>query len=119
MMDEDGVGGSGLREDQLITHDEMDTVIRESVESTLGTAAFQHNKVNPWTSNIVEGSLKRLAALNKPFKYIVTCALLQKSGGGMHIASTSLWDDKTDAKMTIMWENGTMHCIVTVYWLAI
>lgn len=26
----------------------------------------------------------------------VTAALAQKSGGGMHIASTSLWDDKTD-----------------------
>jgi hypothetical protein len=29
MMDEDGVGGSGLREDQLVTQDEIDAVIRE------------------------------------------------------------------------------------------
>ena len=28
-MDEDGVGGSGLREDQLVTSDEIDAVIRE------------------------------------------------------------------------------------------
>mmetsp|Transcript_40524 Transcript_40524/g.77414 ORF Transcript_40524/g.77414 Transcript_40524/m.77414 type:complete len:120 (-) Transcript_40524:351-710(-) len=119
MMDEDGIGGSGLREDQLVTLDEMDAVIRQSIESTLGTAGFQPSKINAWTSNIVEGCLKRLAALEKPFKYVVTAALAQKSGGGMHIASTSLWDDKTDAKMTIMWENPTMHVIVTVYWLAI
>lgn len=40
--------------------------------------------------------MKRLVTLAKPFKYVVTAALTQKSGGGMHIASTSLWDDKTD-----------------------
>eukprot|EP00241_Pyramimonas_parkeae_P020630 CAMPEP_0114325172 /NCGR_PEP_ID=MMETSP0059-20121206/28947_1 /TAXON_ID=36894 /ORGANISM="Pyramimonas parkeae, Strain CCMP726" /LENGTH=101 /DNA_ID=CAMNT_0001453857 /DNA_START=152 /DNA_END=457 /DNA_ORIENTATION=+ len=70
MMDEDGIGGSGLREDQLVTLDEMDAVIRQSIESTLGTAGFQPSKINAWTSNIVEGCLKRLAALEKPFKYV-------------------------------------------------
>lgn len=30
MMDEDGIGGSGLREDQLVTLDEMDAVIRQA-----------------------------------------------------------------------------------------
>jgi dynein light chain Tctex-type 1 len=119
MMDEDGIGGSGLREDQLVTLDEMETVIRESIDATIGQSAFQRSKINAWTSNIVEGCLKRLSTLSKPFKYVVTAALVQKSGGGMHIASTSLWDDKTDGKKTIMWENPTMHCIVTVYWLAI
>jgi hypothetical protein len=29
MMDEDGFGGSGLREEQLITSEEMDSIIRE------------------------------------------------------------------------------------------
>lgn len=31
---------------------------------------YQQSKVNQWTSNIVEAILKRLCALNKPFKYI-------------------------------------------------
>ena len=42
----------------------------QSVENTIGVNAYQHNKVNQWTSNILEACLKRLAALNKPFKYI-------------------------------------------------
>mmetsp|Transcript_41576 Transcript_41576/g.50427 ORF Transcript_41576/g.50427 Transcript_41576/m.50427 type:complete len:118 (-) Transcript_41576:491-844(-) len=116
---EDELGGPGLREDQLVTTEEVDTVIREAVESTIGTSAFQHNKINAWTSNVVEGALKRLASLQKPFKYVVTVALVQKSGGGVHTASTSLWDSNTDGKMTLCWENSTMHCIVSVYWLAI
>eukprot|EP00854_Cymbomonas_tetramitiformis_P011822 gene11822-13956_t len=51
-MDDD-MGGSSLREDQLINADEMDGVIREAVESALGTAAFMHSKINAWTSNVV------------------------------------------------------------------
>jgi len=47
-------------------------------------------------AHVQETCLKRLVAFSKPFKYVVTAALTQKSGGGMHIASTSLWDDKTD-----------------------
>ena len=35
MMDEDGFGGSGLREEQLITPEEMETIIREVLTSSL------------------------------------------------------------------------------------
>ena len=45
-----------------------------------------HTKVNQWTSNVVEGCLKRLAGLQKPFKYVVTCNFVQKAGAGMHTA---------------------------------
>ena len=63
--------------------------------------------------------LKRLAALSKPFKYVVTCNLTQKAGAGLHAASCTRWNDKTDGKLTVQWENNTMIVLVTVYWLAI
>jgi len=40
------------------------------VENILGSAAYQNNKVNQWTSSIVEGCLKELTKLSKPYKYI-------------------------------------------------
>ncbi|EEH54883.1 flagellar outer arm dynein light chain [Micromonas pusilla CCMP1545] len=110
---------SGLREDQLITNEEMDTIVRECIESAVGTNSFLHSKVNQWTSNVVEGCLKKLAGLQKPFKYIVTCNFVQKTGGGMHTASTALWDAAVDGKHTVLWESQTIQCIATVYWLAI
>lgn len=49
----------------------------------------------------------------------VTCNFVQKTGGGMHTASTALWDAAVDGKHTVLWESQTIQCIATVYWLAI
>ena len=44
----------------------------QSVEGVLGTNNYQHNKVNQWTSAVVEQCLNQLTKLAKPFKYIGT-----------------------------------------------
>eukprot|EP00740_Mantoniella_antarctica_P005312 CAMPEP_0181361626 /NCGR_PEP_ID=MMETSP1106-20121128/7432_1 /TAXON_ID=81844 /ORGANISM="Mantoniella antarctica, Strain SL-175" /LENGTH=120 /DNA_ID=CAMNT_0023475243 /DNA_START=82 /DNA_END=444 /DNA_ORIENTATION=- len=117
-VDEDGLI-SGLREEQLITNEEMDQIVKEAIDQAIGTNIFLHAKVNLWTSNVVEGVLKRLASLSKPFKYVVTCNFVQKTGSGMHTASTALWDAAVDGKHTVLWESQTIQCVVSVYWLAI
>lgn len=40
------------------------------MDSILSNAPYHHNKVGQWNANVVEQTLKRLSALNKPFKYI-------------------------------------------------
>ena len=52
-----------------------------------------------WQATIVENALKRLAALNKPFKYVVTCMISQNTGGATHTAHTCFWDAETDGDM--------------------
>ncbi|KAG1676231.1 hypothetical protein FOA52_006448 [Chlamydomonas sp. UWO 241] len=76
-MDDDGAF-DGMTEDDLMDDAEVDTMVREAVSSVVADNAFAHNKIDIWANNCVEGCLKRLAALNKPFKYIVTCNLTQK-----------------------------------------
>lgn len=117
-MDDD-TGVDGLTEDDLIDDAEIDTMVREAISGAAGDNQFLHSKADAWSSNIVEGCLKRLAALNKPFKYVVTCNLTQKSGAGLHAASCTRWNDKTDGKLTVQWENNTMIVLVTVYWLSV
>lgn len=110
----------GLTEDDLIDDAEVDTMVRESINQAIGDGnQIIHSKLDTWTSNIIEGCFKRLTALSKPFKYIVTCNLSQKAGAGLHSATGSRWNDKTDGKLTVQWENDAMIIIVTVYWLAI
>ncbi|XP_064404985.1 dynein light chain Tctex-type 1-like [Halichondria panicea] len=99
--------------------DEVKGVIQESVENVLGASAYQNNKVNQWTSSIVEHCLNQLTKLGKPFKYIVTSVIMQKNGAGLHTASSCYWDNSTDGSCTIRWENKSMYCIVTVFGLAI
>uniref|UniRef100_A0A8C4RDT5 Dynein light chain Tctex-type 1 n=1 Tax=Eptatretus burgeri TaxID=7764 RepID=A0A8C4RDT5_EPTBU len=89
------------------------------VEAAIGGMSYQHSKVNQWSSNIVDQCLNHLAKLNKPFKYIVTCTIVQKNGAGLHLASSCFWDNTTDGSCTVRWENKTIYCIVSVFGLAI
>jgi dynein light chain Tctex-type 1 len=99
--------------------DEVSTVIKESVETTIGVNTYQHQKVSQWSSNIVEQCLKRLTGLGKPFKYVVSVVILQKKGAGLHTASSCYWDNSTDGSCTVRWENKTMYVIASVFGLAI
>ncbi|XP_052001072.1 dynein light chain Tctex-type 1-like [Xyrauchen texanus] len=106
-------------EETTFVVDEITTIIKETVESTIGNSSYQHNRINQWTSSIVESSLSQLTKLGKPFKYIVTCIIMQKNGAGLHTASSCFWDNTTDGSCTLRWENKTMYCIVSVLGLAI
>ncbi|KAK2163038.1 hypothetical protein LSH36_87g06017 [Paralvinella palmiformis] len=106
-------------EETAFVVDEVSNIIKESIEGAIGGNAYQHNKVNQWTSNVVEQCLNQLTKLGKPFKYIVTCVIMQKNGAGLHTASSCFWDNTTDGSCTVRWENKTMYCIVSVFGLAI
>ncbi len=94
-------------------------IIEASIDPVLGKQIYNAKKVHDWTSAIVESVLKGLQAANKPFKYVVTCIIMQKNGAGLHTASTCYWDVKTDGSCSVRWDNQTMHAIVTVFALHI
>ncbi|KAI8803438.1 Tctex-1 [Cladochytrium replicatum] len=106
-------------EEKTFVVEEVNTVIKESIENTIQNAAYHHNKVAQWNSNIVELCLKKLTQLNKPFKYIVTCTVMQKNGAGLHAASSAFWDSTTDGSTTYKYDSKTMYVIVSVFGLAI
>ncbi|XP_010580131.1 PREDICTED: dynein light chain Tctex-type 1 isoform X1 [Haliaeetus leucocephalus] len=99
--------------------DEVSSIIKEAIESAIGGNAYQHSKVNQWTTSVVEQTLSQLTKLGKPFKYIVTCVIMQKNGAGLHTASSCFWDNSSDGTCTVRWENKTMYCIVSAFGLAI
>ena len=89
------------------------------MEATLKEATYNPKKVNDWINSVVDGCLKQLQTLQRPFKYIVTCVIQQKNGAGMNTAATCFWDTNKDAYAKVLWDNPTMHCIVTVYGICI
>ncbi|XP_028583250.1 dynein light chain Tctex-type 3 isoform X2 [Podarcis muralis] len=99
--------------------EEAHSVIKDCIEGVLGKADYNHDNVNQWTAAIVEQSLTQLVKLGKTYKYIVTCAVMQKCGAGLHTASSCFWDTTTDGTCTVRWENRTMNCIVNVFAVAI
>jgi len=93
--------------------------VQSAVEATLAQATYEHEKVPQWTSDVIEGVMKKLTGLQKPFKYIVSCIIMQKNGAGLHTASSCFWDNQTDGSCTVRQEYKSMYCIVTVFGLGI
>jgi dynein light chain Tctex-type 1 len=81
--------------------DEVSNIIKQSIEINIGSQSYQLVKINTWTSSIVETILNSLIKLNKPFKYIVSCVIIQKNGAGLHTASSCFWDSTTDGSCTV------------------
>uniref|UniRef100_A0A672MDA5 Dynein light chain Tctex-type 3 n=1 Tax=Sinocyclocheilus grahami TaxID=75366 RepID=A0A672MDA5_SINGR len=79
--------------------DEASNVVKECIEGIIGGVDYSQNKVNQWTASIVEHTLTQLVKQGKPFKYIVNCAVMQKSGAGLHTANSCYWDTTTDGKL--------------------
>ncbi|XP_050642726.1 dynein light chain Tctex-type 1 isoform X1 [Macaca thibetana thibetana] len=88
-------------EETAFVVDEVSNIVKEAIESAIGGNAYQHSKVNQWTTNVVEQTLSQLTKLGKPFKYIVTCVIMQKNGAGLHTASSCFWDSSTDGMIFI------------------
>lgn len=57
-----------LQEEDLVDDADVDTLLREAIIQVMGDNQFIHTKTAQWSASIVEGCLKRLAALAKPFK---------------------------------------------------
>jgi len=99
--------------------EEVSNLIKESIEIAIGPTAYVHEKVNHWTKRVVELVISQLTKLQKPFKYITTCVIMQKTGAGIHTASSCYWDSTSDGSVTVRWENKTMYCIVSVFGLSL
>lgn len=99
--------------------DEVVNIIKETADSILGPHNYHHTRVAGWCSKLCEEVLKRLADQHKPFKYIVTALIMQRTGAGLHCASSCYWDNLTDASCSYKWSGRSMYCIVTVFGLAI
>ncbi|KAI8913472.1 Tctex-1 [Gorgonomyces haynaldii] len=106
-------------EEKAFVVDEVNNIIQESIDATIQNAPYHHNKVGQWNSNIIEQTLKKLTSLGKPFKYVVTCTIMQKNGAGLHCASSCYWDNASDGSTTFKYDAKTMHVIVNVFGLAI
>jgi dynein light chain Tctex-type 1 len=63
----------------------------------------------------MSSALKGLQSLNRPYKYAITVIIMQKNGAGLVSATSTYWDRSKDGLCKVVWENSTMHCVVTVY----
>lgn len=94
-------------------------IAKTAIESTLKDTVYNRKKVMDWSNSLVATVLSGLQNLNKPFKYAVTCMIMQKTGAAMATAAACFWDPTLDGYCSVLWENATIYCVVTVYGAAI
>ena len=97
----------------------MESIIRGAIHNCLNEHSYNAKKVNEWTNAVVTNCLKELQSLARPFKYIITCIIMQKTGAGVNTSTSMHWDVTKDGLCKVSWQNSTMHCIVTVYGLSV
>ena len=68
---------AGAEDETKFIVDQVSAIVEEAIEVSLGDSEYVNVKVNPWINSIVEMTLTSLAKLQKAFKYIVTCVILQ------------------------------------------
>ncbi|KAH9091495.1 hypothetical protein LEN26_018102 [Aphanomyces euteiches] len=102
-----------------LLRDDVTTIVQDAVLTSLEGKAYDQAKVNDWINVITMSCLEDLKKLCQNFKYIVTCCIKQKRGGGMDMESVCYWDEKSDGACFITWENSSMQVIITIYGLAI
>mmetsp|Transcript_6506 Transcript_6506/g.19771 ORF Transcript_6506/g.19771 Transcript_6506/m.19771 type:complete len:116 (-) Transcript_6506:599-946(-) len=102
-------------DDETFPEEDIETIVKNAITSTLSDHMYNPKKVNDWINTIVDACLKELQSLNRPFKYIVTCLIMQRNGAGLDTGTSLCWDHLKDGVVCIPWENHTMHAILTVY----
>ena len=80
---------------------------------------YQKDKVNQWCQQITESIIKELSKLGKPFKYAVTCIIIENNGSGLQTATGTCWDLKKDGVCAVQISGEKFSLIVTVFGMAI
>lgn len=65
----------------------------------------------------MEKVIEELAAFKKPYKYVVHCTTVQRTGCSINVANACYWDTSTDGSVTVRWENSFIYAIVSVFGL--
>jgi dynein light chain Tctex-type 1 len=101
--------------DAAFEREKVAIAVKDAVESVLNfDTLYQHSKVSQWVSTIIESCMKKLMGMEKPFKYIVTCVIMQNNGAGFHTATSCYWES-CDGSYIHKFEGKNLYCITSVY----
>jgi dynein light chain Tctex-type 1 len=100
--------------------------VRDVIELVLGSEEWEDSMCEQWVDRICCLCIDELHAAKKPFKYVVTCSLMQRTGAAVHSSRSAYWDGVSDGSVTVMWPkrnaadatNKTIICMVTVFAVA-
>ena len=105
--------------------EQVELTAYEIIEATLKDNVWNELLVQGWVDEICSKMTAELVLTNKPFKYVVSCTLMQKNGAGAHMTHSCYWDAQNDNVVAVKWPNdrrkapnARILCFVSVYGVA-
>ncbi|CDW75888.1 UNKNOWN [Stylonychia lemnae] len=89
-----------IKQDNGFPSEEVEKCVQDSVEQVLANAQWDEKMVPQWINDICEKAMKQLTELNRPYKFMISCMLMQKTqqSGAQTVLSCS-WENNTDGKI--------------------
>ncbi|KAK2957669.1 putative Dynein light chain Tctex-type [Blattamonas nauphoetae] len=95
--------------------DDVRNVVKDAVVKVLEGKAYDEDKVQEWIDVINSNVIKKLCALQTPFKYISTTVIMEKKLANLHCSCSALWDNVNDGNFVFPWENQSLFCLTTIF----
>eukprot|EP00519_Triparma_laevis_P013144 CAMPEP_0182491048 /NCGR_PEP_ID=MMETSP1321-20130603/670_1 /TAXON_ID=91990 /ORGANISM="Bolidomonas sp., Strain RCC1657" /LENGTH=118 /DNA_ID=CAMNT_0024693299 /DNA_START=47 /DNA_END=399 /DNA_ORIENTATION=- len=108
-------------EELIFNEEQVKPILQNVVDEVLNKASYDEDLVQQWVDTICDRCMKQMADLQKPYKYIVTCQIMQASGAGLHSSVSAYWNQEEDNMVQYFWPNEKkkdrnnckMYCIIT------
>ncbi|KRX04697.1 hypothetical protein PPERSA_09489 [Pseudocohnilembus persalinus] len=91
------------------------TLSTQIIQEKIGKKQYNQNEAQNWTNQLCESILKELTKMNKNFKFIVNCLIMQRADCGLNMSGSCFWDNDVDGNVTIKWENQSMIVIINIF----
>ena len=92
-----------MEEDNSFPQDDIERVTAEVAEEILKEVMWDETMVPQWINTVCEMITKQLVALNRPYKFVVTCVMQQKIGATIHSSMSCFWESTTDGAVTYLY----------------
>ena len=101
----------GNSDETTFLPDQVESIVAEIIEAKLKDEVYNEENVDSWINSICEDSMVELFNLQKPFKYIIQCMIVQRNGAGLHCGQSTFWDCANDNLCTVKWpsEKGNVE----------
>ena len=83
-------------DDMTWPSEEINSCVMQACEQVLESVMWDESKVPFWINEICEKTMQSLLTHNFPFKFIVTCMLLQKTERPLYGCFSMHWENNID-----------------------
>ena len=111
-----------IDEDAGWPSEEINQLVTSQVELILADAMWDPKMVPQWVDEIVEKCMKALVNMKLPYKFIVTCMLVQKTDKPLYSSFSVNWENNNDGIENVIYPplrqkdsySKTIACLCTV-----